>query len=55
MKPELGLHVVPIKLFVLNKPKLNIAAITIAMISIAHPYVIRYSIADWDFIVGLFL
>jgi hypothetical protein len=41
--PGNDLHVVPTGL--LNMPSVNIAARTIAIINIAHPYVIKYSIA----------
>jgi hypothetical protein len=37
------------KLFPLKTPSENSAPNTTAMMSIAHPYVIRYSIADCDF------
>ena len=43
--PELATQVVPRNELLLNTPSENSAASTIAIISMAHPYVIRYSIA----------
>jgi hypothetical protein len=51
--PELAMQVVPVKELLLKIPSEKSAASTIAIISIAQPYVIRYSIAlcaFWFFI-----
>jgi hypothetical protein len=44
-KPEFAMHVVPMREPELKIPRENKAARTIAIINIAQPYVIRYSIA----------
>jgi len=43
--PDEATHVVPTRELLLNMPRENNAARTIAMMRIAQPYVIRYSIA----------
>ncbi|MGC8495929.1 MAG: hypothetical protein ACP5MX_01845 [Candidatus Micrarchaeia archaeon] len=48
-KPEDAMQDVPINEALLKTPREKSAAKTIDMTSIAHPYVIRYSIALWAF------
>ena len=46
--PDSGMQLVP-RLLLLKTPREKSAISTIAIMSIAHPYVIRYSIALWSF------
>ena len=45
--PDCGTHPLGVPLPPLNRPSANNKETMIAMTNMAHPYVIRYSIADW--------